>query len=399
MVLDENIKKRKPICVHCGSKKIVEIVNQRLTDARVQTYRCRVCSNNFMVLKNLKREVINSATTIDNLLNPKEIKETQNYSQDWSAYNQAQTKEKEMFIEILSELNSLLEVEYRKRKGRPNNQLQDMIFACAIKVYSGLSSRRVVSELSLLEKSNFISRVPHFNSITNYFNDKSITPILKKLIELSSLPLKSVEEDFAVDSSGFSTSIFSRWFDHKWGKKKGQRTWRKAHLLSGVKTNIVCSAEITDGFRADCTQLPYLLEQTAKNFQIRELSADKAYSSKKILTLVSDNGGIPYIPFKKHATKRRPKHKIWKTMYEYFLLKRNEFMEHYHKRSNAESVFHMIKTKFGNSLKSKTDVGQTNEILTKILCHNLCCLIQEIHELGIEVNYCAEKYPAQKIII
>ena len=33
-------------------------------------------------------------------------------------------------------------------------------------------------------------------------------------------------------------------------------------------------------------------------------------------------------------------------MYHYFDFK-NEFLEHYHKRSNAETTFHMIKSKFG----------------------------------------------------
>ena len=42
--------------------------------------------------------------------------------------------------------------------------------------------------------------------------------ILKQLIVESSLPLKAVELDFAVDSSGFSSSRFTRWYDQKYGK-------------------------------------------------------------------------------------------------------------------------------------------------------------------------------------
>jgi hypothetical protein len=36
------------------------------------------------------------------------------------------------------------------------------------------------------------------------------------------------------------------------------------------------------------------------------------------------------------------------------------------------------------SLRSKSDTGQINEALCKVLCHNICVLIQEMHELGIE---------------
>jgi hypothetical protein len=30
-----------------------------------------------------------------------------------------------------------------------------------------------------------------------------------------------------------------------------------------------------------------------------------------------------------------------------------------------------------------------NEVLCKILCHNLCCLIQAMHELGIKPDFAA----------
>lgn len=33
---------------------------------------------------------------------------------------------------------------------------------------------------------------------------------------------------------------------------------------------------------------------------------------------------------------------------------------------------------------SKTDTAMKNEVLCKLVAHNLCCLIQEQHELGID---------------
>ena len=86
------------------------------------------------------------------------------------------------------------------------------------------------------------------------------------------------------------------------------------------------------------------------------------------------------------AITARTKHRIWKKMFEYFVLHREEFLEHYHKRSNAETVFHMIKSKFGNSVKAKKGTGMINEVLVKCLCHNICVLIQETHEIGINLN-------------
>jgi len=62
-----------------------------------------------------------------------------------------------------------------------------------------------------------------------------------------------------------------------------------------------------------------------------------------------------------------------------------------YKRSNIESTNNMIKAKFGNNVRSKTWTAQVNEVLLKILCHNICVVIQEMHELGIEPIFSAQK--------
>jgi transposase len=64
--------------------------------------------------------------------------------------------------------------------------------------------------------------------------------------------------------------------------------------------------------------------------------------------------------------------------------RKQEFLQHYHKRSNVESTFSMMKRKFGDSIRSKTDVAMVNEVLCKVLCHNLVVLIHEMYELGID---------------
>ena len=74
-------------------------------------------------------------------------------------------------------------------------------------------------------------------------------------------------------------------------------------------------------------------------------------------------------------------------MFHFYMYRREEFLSHYHKRSNVETTFHMIKSKFGSAIRLKTPVAQMNELLCKILCHNLCCLVQSFYELGIEAEF------------
>ncbi len=308
------------------------------------------------------------------------------YSQKWTAYNTSQTNEKLVLMKLLKDLASnVKQPEYKF--GRPTLPFSDMVFGSVMKIYSTFSLRRFISDMKIAKEMGLVDKVPCYSTISNFMNREELTSILRQLIQLSSLPLKEVEEDFAIDSSGFSTSRFARWFDHKWGKETKYRVWIKAHLCSGVKTNIVTSVEITEGTEHDTKQLPALIQETAKNFNLSEVSADKAYSSKKNLALIDEAGAVPFILFKKNATDKRVGSYIWKKMYHYFMYKHDEFLNHYHKRSNAETVFHMIKTKFKGDLRSKCKTAQINELLCKVLCHNICVIIQEIMELGIKAEF------------
>ena len=92
---------------------------------------------------------------------------------------------------------------------------------------------------------------------------------------------------------------------------------------------------------------------------------------------------MPFIPFKSN-TLEPTEAGAWARMYHLFMYRREEYMVHYHKGSNIETAYSMIKGKFGSSLRSKSDTGQINEALCKVLAHNIYVLCQATHELGIE---------------
>ena len=74
-------------------------------------------------------------------------------------------------------------------------------------------------------------------------------------------------------------------------------------------------------------------------------------------------------------------------MLYFYLFQQEELNQHYHKRSNVETTFSMIKAKFGSKLRSKSDDAQVNEALCKVLCHNICVVIQSMYELGILAEF------------
>jgi len=307
-------------------------------------------------------------------------------SSEWTIYNQAQTHEAERFSELLRALCEGIP-NPPQTTGRPRLPLSDVVYSLASRAYSTKSGRRHASELREAEARGVITKAPSYNSAFRYLENPELTPLLKSLIEETAKPLKAVETDFAVDTSGFSTSTYARWYDHKWGKERSRQTWVKTHIMVGVKTHVVTSVEATPTESADSPQLPGLLERTATTFDINEVSADKAYSSKRNLHAVEEVGGTAYIPFKVNSVPDQGFYKydgLWDRMWHYFNFNRETFLQHYHKRSNVETAFSMIKGKFGGAVRAKSPVAQVNEVLCKVLAHNLCCLIQSIYELELE---------------
>jgi transposase len=306
------------------------------------------------------------------------------YSQDWATYNEAQTHEQEHFVTLLGDLCSSIP-QPEQSFGRPRLPLSDVVFSAVYKVYSTMSTRRFMTHLKEAEEKGLVAKSPSCTSNFRSLENPELTPLLKSLIEQTASPLRAVETDFAVDSSGFATTTYNRWFDHKWGKERSEAKWVKAHLICGVKTHIVTSIEATATESVDAPQFPKLVNATARAFNVKEVSGDKAYSSKKNLNAVVAVNRTPYVPFKNYSKGSQGMHVfdgVWQRMWHCYTFNREAFLAHYHKRSNVETAYSMIKMKFGAMVRARTPVAQVNEVLCKILCHNICVLIQSIYELG-----------------
>ena len=340
-----------------------------------------------------KRETLPDGTIIDTqsvTLTKKTI-----YKQNWEAYNEAQSIEKDRMQELLFDLTRNVEEPPAPRCGRRPHLAKDAIYAMVLKVYSLFSARRFSSDLREAHSRGFVSREIPGLKVPQFFENPIFTPILKQLISQSALPLRTVERDFAIDSSGFGTSVFETWYDAKYGVTRRKCQWVKVHIACGVRTNVVTAIRILDKDAGDSPQFVPLVRETKRGFEIDEVSADKAYASLENFEEVAACGGQAFIAFKSNTTGAVGG--MFQKMFAYFTFKQDEYMEHYHKRSNVESTFSMIKRKFGHSVRSKTPVAMVNESLVKVLAHNLCVLVQEEQELGIRPLFEAPK-PKQLIL-
>ena len=274
------------------------------------------------------------------------------YSQEWSAYNKAQTSELKLFDELLKDLVEQID-EPAYTFGRPKLSLQEQVFCSVIKVYSQLSSKRASTLYKYAVDRGFIQHKPHFNAVSKLLNREEITPVLKELLYITTMPLKNFESKFAIDSSGFRTTSFNAYCKER-HKTNQYHDWLKAHICIGTLTNIITGIEIGMENDPDSPRFIPLVKTTSEaEFTMQEVSADKTYNSMDNYNAVQEIGGQTYIPFKNNATGRangasgHSKGRLWRKMFHYFQLNQKEFMGHYHKRSNVESAFSAIKKKLG----------------------------------------------------
>jgi transposase len=312
------------------------------------------------------------------------------HQRDWPAYNEAQMTEKHRFGALLFELCRGIQEPPAAKIGRQRTAMPDRIFAAALKVYTTFSSRRFACDLKEAHDRGYLSKLMNSVSVNAYLECESMTPVLYGLIVRSSLPLKAVETVFAPDSSGFSASRFVRWHDEKYGCARSGKDWVKAHAICGVKTNIVTEVKIAERDAADSPMFKPLVEKTAENFTVKEVPADKAYLSHDNLELVAKLGGTAYVPFKCNSTAGEAG-SLWEKMFHYYNLRRDDFLKHYHQRSNAESTFSMVKAKFRDHVRSRSDVAMKNEVLCKFLCHNICVVHKSHIDLGISAAFWADE--------
>lgn len=327
-----------------------------------------------------------------------------NYNKDldWHQYNLSQTREKTLFLKLLKELCALVE-EPEHQKGRKPKPLKDVIYAICLKTYNNTSSRRIQSDLRLAREAHHMDNGVPFNTLLDHLEREDLRYVLKDLIEISALPLKNLEHDFAIDGTGFSINRYSTYFNVKHLRKDKWKAYRKCHAVCGVASNIIVAVDITKGYQHDVTKFEELARDTARNFTIENFTADKAYLSKKNYNLIKELGGQAWIPFKSSNTGQSTcggNSYTWRTMFRFFRDHADEFYAKYNCRQNIESCFSMIKRKFGNNVKCKKETSQDNEILAKILCHNLCVLIQELFLSNIDINFYQEfsGYVARKYL-
>lgn len=311
---------------------------------------------------------------------------------NWSGYNLAQQNEIFIFLDRLPEavIQAVGDKDLWTGKGRPPRKLYDILICLSIQAYVGFSDRRSIGIIELFTTFAKIPiDIPSYRSLSNYRNDPRIKPYVNRVLEILTKPLSKVEKDFSTDSSGVSTKTHSSWYTITTGKESKRRDHITAHVTTSRILNAAVAVDINCNRGKDNQYLREHVHKVRNNFGVNDWCGDGMYASRANCIAVSKAGGRPWFkPRKDITTRTRASNSpSWKKMVKEFREDTDNANRHYHKRSNSESTFHAKKTKFGNSVRSRSNAAKENEELIKWIPYNLSVLSRGWFEFGIQPKF------------
>ena len=269
--------------------------------------------------------------------------------------------------------------------GAPPAKLYDVLMNLSIKQYFGRSLRRSIGLIKLMQKAFKLRfRLLCFKTLNNYLNNSHIRKYLDKLIEYTSNPLLSLENNFATDKTGEKTNTRSSWYNIRCGIETKKRDHLNVHITTGCELHAVTSVTVLrEKGRDNIIFRKHNANLKQQGYKVNIHSGDGVYLSRKNCTAVEEIGGKPRFHLKKGLTKKPKGHPAWKRMLVHAQEHPEEYEQEYHIRSNVESTNSAKKRKFGDSVKSKQDTSQEQECHLSWCCYNFTILSRAYYELDI----------------
>jgi len=160
---------------------------------------------------------------------------------------------------------------------------------------------------------------------------------------IDTLLCKKKVKTSAIDGSGFETSHMGYHYANVWNRqdRRKYRRYLKISIAICTDSQYILSQKIRIGPRSDHIDF----ERVMKNVNCKFVVADKSYDSKKNRYFVLRNmKAYPHIPYRKFSG----------TNYERAGVKLKFDKKIYHQRSKVETVFSVIKRKYGSFVLSKS---------------------------------------------
>jgi hypothetical protein len=202
-----------------------------------------------------------------------------------------------------------------------------------------------------------LKRVPHHTTLVKFA--KRVKPKLLNLL----LPFRKAKV-IGLDATGFEVENKSMHYQMRTARSNYRRHI-KLSVNADLDKQIILRQEIHKSPRHDTKDFIPLLKGIKASF----VCADKGYDSyKNHKFVIKKLEAKSLIKIKNYTTKNR----IARHGRKYREKARKEFNNKiYHQRSKVETIFSVIKRKYGSCLKARTFNTQKKEVLYKLITYNI----------------------------
>ncbi len=261
----------------------------------------------------------------------------------------------------------------RSRRGRPVTfPLPTLSVLLVLKFDSGLGYRDFVAYVNfnpyLLERLG-IDRAPSHTLLHSALKRLN-TRLLHQMYEMIPRRLPP-PRSIAVDSSGFSHSTGGEWMSVRF-KKTRRRRFHALHNAVDTDTLMINASYVRPRPGGDAKHMVALVRRVQSS-ELETVYGDKGYISRRNAQFIADGGAYPALEPKSNSSGRSKGRRAYGELIREYRSDPEKWKEvhQYGKRSLVETVFSMMKMRFGDTLSSRGQRERRRELLIKVLLHNI----------------------------
>jgi transposase len=255
---------------------------------------------------------------------------------------------------------------YSSKFSRKDYNQHQLLAILIFKEYLGVRYREIIELVEVMDaiKNHLgITRIPHFTTLCKFssrISSKVLSQVFKQASIFSYRNIGRVST-IAVDSTGFSTEYFSYYYSMR--TEKTRKDFIKISIAVDTDKQSILGYKITKSRQHDTKHAKTLLRNTLKKGDCYVL--DRGYDSEQIHHQIRTELKAKSIIPIRNWNANYVKGEFRKEMADNF--DRNRYSE----RNKVETVFSVIKRRFGDEIKSRIFRSQAKELKLKCIVYSL----------------------------